>query len=119
MDFPLPPMGEGLFEVELVRWLVKPGDAVAKEQSQDAERRYGPLQFRGQGPLEDVPDRDCRARIEADLDRCAYALVHQREARCIARPPGSPRRFEANLQNLNTAVISKGFFLIRRSLPRH
>ena len=87
--------------------------------SQDAERRYGPLQFRGQGPLEDVPDRDCRARIEADLDRCAYALVHQREARCIARPPGSPRRFEANLQNLNTAVISKGFFLIRRSLPRH
>jgi hypothetical protein len=89
--------------------------------SRDAERRYGPLQLRGEGQLEDVPDRDCRARIEADLDRCAYSLVHQREARCIAPPPPPPRarRFEANLQNLNTAVISKGFFLIRRSLPRH
>lgn len=28
MDFELPPVGEGLYEVELVRWLVKPGDAV-------------------------------------------------------------------------------------------
>src|SRR5947209_6404697 len=28
MDFPLPPVGEGLIEVELVRWLVRPGDAV-------------------------------------------------------------------------------------------
>jgi pyruvate dehydrogenase E2 component (dihydrolipoamide acetyltransferase)/2-oxoisovalerate dehydrogenase E2 component (dihydrolipoyl transacylase) len=33
MDFPLPPMGEGLYEVELVRWLVKPGDAVGRGQS--------------------------------------------------------------------------------------
>jgi 2-oxoisovalerate dehydrogenase E2 component (dihydrolipoyl transacylase) len=33
MDFPLPPMGEGLYEVELVRWLVKPGDAVDRGQS--------------------------------------------------------------------------------------
>ena len=33
MDFPLPPVGEGLFEVELLRWLVKPGDAVARGQS--------------------------------------------------------------------------------------
>ena len=33
MDFPLPPVGEGLFEVELVRWLVKPGTAVARGQS--------------------------------------------------------------------------------------
>ncbi len=33
MDFPLPPMGEGLYEVELVRWLVQPGDAVARGQS--------------------------------------------------------------------------------------
>jgi hypothetical protein len=89
------------------------------QPSQDAERRYGPLQLQGQGPLEDVPDRDCRARIAADLDRCAYALVHQREARCFARPPSFTRRFETNLQNLNTAVISKGFFLIRKSLPRH
>jgi pyruvate dehydrogenase E2 component (dihydrolipoamide acetyltransferase)/2-oxoisovalerate dehydrogenase E2 component (dihydrolipoyl transacylase) len=32
MDFPLPPMGEGLFEVELIRWLVKPGDAVKRGQ---------------------------------------------------------------------------------------
>jgi pyruvate dehydrogenase E2 component (dihydrolipoamide acetyltransferase)/2-oxoisovalerate dehydrogenase E2 component (dihydrolipoyl transacylase) len=32
MDFPLPPVGEGLFEVELVRWLVRPGDAVARGQ---------------------------------------------------------------------------------------
>ena len=28
MDFALPPVGEGLIEVELVRWLVRPGDAV-------------------------------------------------------------------------------------------
>ena len=32
MDFPLPPVGEGLIEVELVRWLVRPGDAVARGQ---------------------------------------------------------------------------------------
>ncbi len=32
MDFPLPPVGEGLLEVELVRWLVHPGDAVARGQ---------------------------------------------------------------------------------------
>jgi pyruvate dehydrogenase E2 component (dihydrolipoamide acetyltransferase)/2-oxoisovalerate dehydrogenase E2 component (dihydrolipoyl transacylase) len=32
-DFPLPPMGEGLYEVELVRWMVRPGDAVRRGQS--------------------------------------------------------------------------------------
>lgn len=32
MDFPLPPLGEGLLEVELIRWLVRPGDAVARGQ---------------------------------------------------------------------------------------
>ncbi|MGL4423183.1 MAG: biotin/lipoyl-containing protein, partial [Gemmataceae bacterium] len=32
MEFALPPVGEGLFEVELVRWLVKPGDAVSRAQ---------------------------------------------------------------------------------------
>jgi 2-oxoisovalerate dehydrogenase E2 component (dihydrolipoyl transacylase) len=33
MDFVLPPVGEGLIEVELVRWMVKPGDAVKRGQS--------------------------------------------------------------------------------------
>ena len=33
MDFPLPPVGEGLIEVELVRWLVRPGDAVTRGQN--------------------------------------------------------------------------------------
>lgn len=32
MDFPLPPVGEGLIEVELVRWLVQPGDEVHRGQ---------------------------------------------------------------------------------------
>jgi pyruvate dehydrogenase E2 component (dihydrolipoamide acetyltransferase)/2-oxoisovalerate dehydrogenase E2 component (dihydrolipoyl transacylase) len=32
MDFPLPPVGEGLIEVELVRWQVRPGDAVVRGQ---------------------------------------------------------------------------------------
>ncbi len=32
-DFPLPHMGEGLNEVELVRWMVHPGDAVTRGQS--------------------------------------------------------------------------------------
>ena len=32
MDFELPPVGEGLIEVELVRWLVKPGDRVQRGQ---------------------------------------------------------------------------------------
>jgi pyruvate dehydrogenase E2 component (dihydrolipoamide acetyltransferase)/2-oxoisovalerate dehydrogenase E2 component (dihydrolipoyl transacylase) len=32
MDFPLPPVGEGLLEVELVRWLVRAGDAVVPGQ---------------------------------------------------------------------------------------
>src|SRR6516162_7015944 len=30
MDFPLPPVGERLFEVELMRWLVRPGEAVTR-----------------------------------------------------------------------------------------
>ncbi len=32
MDFELPPVGEGLIEVELVHWLVKPGDRVQRGQ---------------------------------------------------------------------------------------
>src|SRR5262249_11202988 len=32
MDFSLPPLGEGLYEVELIRWLVRPGDAVSPGQ---------------------------------------------------------------------------------------
>src|SRR3954468_972035 len=32
MDFSLPPVGEGLIEVELVRWLLRPGDAVVPGQ---------------------------------------------------------------------------------------
>ncbi len=32
MDFHLPPVGEGLYEVELIRWLVRPGDAIAHGQ---------------------------------------------------------------------------------------
>jgi pyruvate dehydrogenase E2 component (dihydrolipoamide acetyltransferase)/2-oxoisovalerate dehydrogenase E2 component (dihydrolipoyl transacylase) len=32
MDFPLPPVGEGLIEVELVSWQVRPGDAVVRGQ---------------------------------------------------------------------------------------
>ena len=33
MDFSLPPVGEGLYEVELIRWLVKPGDTISRGQS--------------------------------------------------------------------------------------
>ncbi|MBP3959746.1 2-oxo acid dehydrogenase subunit E2 [Gemmata sp. G18] len=33
MDYPLPPVGEGLLEVELTRWLVRPGDAIARGQA--------------------------------------------------------------------------------------
>lgn len=33
MDFSLPPVGEGLYEVELVRWLVQPGETVHRGQS--------------------------------------------------------------------------------------
>jgi 2-oxoisovalerate dehydrogenase E2 component (dihydrolipoyl transacylase) len=33
MDFPLPPVGEGLLEVELVSWRVRPGDAVVPGQT--------------------------------------------------------------------------------------
>ena len=32
MDFHLPPVGEGLIEVELVRWLVRPGDSIVRGQ---------------------------------------------------------------------------------------
>lgn len=44
--------------------------------SRDAERRYGPLSLCGEGHLDDLDDAQCRLRIEADLDRSAYALVH-------------------------------------------
>lgn len=33
MDFSLPQLGEGVYEAELVRWLVKPGDAVKRGQA--------------------------------------------------------------------------------------
>lgn len=33
MDFPLPEIGEGVYEAELVRWLVQPGDAVKRGQT--------------------------------------------------------------------------------------
>ena len=32
MDFHLPPVGEGLIEVELVRWLVQPGESIVRGQ---------------------------------------------------------------------------------------
>jgi len=32
MEFHLPPVGEGLIEVELVRWLVRPGDHISRGQ---------------------------------------------------------------------------------------
>ena len=32
MDFALPAIGEGVYEAELVRWLVAPGDAVKRGQ---------------------------------------------------------------------------------------
>jgi 2-oxoisovalerate dehydrogenase E2 component (dihydrolipoyl transacylase) len=33
MDFPLPELGEGVYEAELVRWLIKPGDTVKRGQA--------------------------------------------------------------------------------------
>ncbi|HYV35618.1 MAG TPA: dihydrolipoamide acetyltransferase family protein, partial [Gemmataceae bacterium] len=33
MDFPLPELGEGVYEAEMVRWLVKPGEAVKRGQA--------------------------------------------------------------------------------------
>src|SRR5262249_43439860 len=33
MDFPLPPIGEGLYVAELICWAVKPGDAVRRGQT--------------------------------------------------------------------------------------
>ena len=33
MDFALPPVGEGLIEVELVRWMVQPKEAVSRGHS--------------------------------------------------------------------------------------
>src|SRR5580692_1008862 len=33
MEFSLPELGEGVYEAELVRWLVKPGDTVKRGQN--------------------------------------------------------------------------------------
>ena len=33
MDFALPQLGEGVYEAELLRWLVQPGDAVKRGQT--------------------------------------------------------------------------------------
>src|ERR1700675_3315739 len=33
MDFSLPELGEGVYEAELVRWLVNPGDTVKRGQT--------------------------------------------------------------------------------------
>ena len=33
MDFPLPELGEGVYEAEFVRWLVKPGEAIKRGQT--------------------------------------------------------------------------------------
>src|SRR5262245_66565433 len=52
MGLPLPPVGEGLIEVELVRWLVRPGDAVSRGQGlaevmSDKARMEVPAPFAG------------------------------------------------------------------------
>ncbi len=56
MDFALPPVGEGLIEVELVRWLVKPGDRVERGQSlmevlSDKATMEVPSAFAGRMPI--------------------------------------------------------------------
>ena len=53
MDFELPPVGEGLIEVELVHWLVKPGDRVRRGQPlmevlSDKATREVPSAFEGE-----------------------------------------------------------------------
>ena len=60
MDFPLPPLGEGLIEVELIRWLVRPGDAVS----------------RGQGLMEVMSDK---AIMEVPAPFARHDLVSSRQ----------------------------------------
>ena len=51
--------------------------------SQDAERRYGPLEWCGRANLGDVSDTDVRARIETDVVRSTYALLTVRDAQAL------------------------------------
>src|SRR5262249_12079786 len=52
MDFALPELGEGVYEAEAVRWLVKPGDTVKRGQPllevmNDRATREAPAPFAG------------------------------------------------------------------------
>jgi hypothetical protein len=51
--------------------------------AQEAERRHGPLRMCGQAHLNDLPDIYSRARIEADIDQSAYAMVNVHEAQSL------------------------------------
>jgi pyruvate dehydrogenase E2 component (dihydrolipoamide acetyltransferase)/2-oxoisovalerate dehydrogenase E2 component (dihydrolipoyl transacylase) len=77
MDFSLPPVGEGLLEVELVRWLVHPGDAVQRGQPlaevmSDKATMEVPAPFAGRitatlaEPTTKVKVGDVMLRYEAD-----------------------------------------------------
>ena len=65
MDFPLPQMGEGLYEVELIEWKVKPGDAVTRGQGlmevmSDKATMEVPAPFAGKGHRDSRANRDRR-----------------------------------------------------------
>ena len=79
MDFPLPPVGEGLFEVELVRWLVRPGDAVSRGQGLAetlAADHPGRVTWDLLPSLEDEPWFDAARRMRVSLD---YVRVLDRQ----------------------------------------
>ncbi|MBX9580255.1 MAG: 2-oxo acid dehydrogenase subunit E2 [Gemmataceae bacterium] len=103
MDFPLPPVGEGLIEVELVRWLVKPGEAVGRGQPlaevmSDKATMEVPAPFAGT-----VDALAAEAGTKVQVGQVVLTYTPAGAERSEAPPPGPPPRGERGDQ---TAPLS-------------
>ena len=88
MDFALPEIGEGVYEAELVRWLVKPGDAVKRGQNLDGsdDRQGRPWKCPRRSP---APSTRCGRSPAEDQGRRSRPDLHAR--RRNGPPTRSPR----------------------------
>ena len=91
MDFTFPDLGEGLTEGEIVRWLVKPGDSVGKDQ-----------------PVLEVETDKALAEIPSPVAGKIIALLHKEGARVkVGEVLFSIETTEAVLQKSEPTVIGR------------
>ena len=94
MDFRLPELGEGVYEAELVAWLVKPGDAVKRGQNL-MEVMTDKATMEVPSPFAGTITRTAGRAGPADQGRRGRADLHRPRKRQLSRSrpaPPTPRR---------------------------